>query len=534
VIEDLRTFDTGKKLSVDLCVVGAGAAGITIAKELLGSGIRVCLVESGGYSEEPDTQTLYQGESVGHMVTMDEGRYRVFGGSVTRWGGRCAMLDPIDFQSRDWIRNSGWPIEFSTLLPYYARAQPLCNFLEPWKSNQDDISAALDIELPKFDEQHIKPFVWRYSPFGYRQHFSWAQAYGNLLDADRDTYVLLHANLTAFAGSVDGSSIETITVSSLNNVSMTIGAKAFALCCGGIENVRLLLNAPQNILQKINEHDNLGRYFAQHPRGCIATLKTRPDTAKRLQHLFTTFFRRRGVQYEIGFSLSEVAQRELRLVNASAAMYYDARPESPWKSGARLKDALRSRTAYKGMARDALNAISDLPSVAANVGRRVLLGQPAIVADPLVTVIVDLEQEPNPDSRVTLSAEKDGLGMRRASVDWKISEIERKTARYFNGYIATELNKLGLGQTDASPWLTSNAPIGNDELYGTYHHIGTTRMSKDPRDGVVNEDCRSHGIDNLYFGGCSVFPTGGHANPTFTIVALAIRLAEHLRARLGK
>src|SRR5258707_7101396 len=130
VIEDLRTFDTGKKLSVDLCVVGAGAAGITIAKELLGSGIRVCLVESGGYSEEPDTQTLYQGESVGQMVTMDEGRYRVFGWSVTRWGGRCAMLDPIDFQSRDWIRNSGWPIEFSTLLPYYARAQPLCNFLE--------------------------------------------------------------------------------------------------------------------------------------------------------------------------------------------------------------------------------------------------------------------------------------------------------------------------------------------------------------------------------------------------------------------
>jgi choline dehydrogenase-like flavoprotein len=152
----------------------------------------------------------------------------------------------------------------------------------------------------------------------------------------------------------------------------------------------------------------------------------------------------------------------------------------------------------------------------------------------MVTIIVDLEQEPDPESRVTLSHEKDALGMNRAKVNWRIAEIERATARYFNTLIAGELKQLGLGQAKAEPWLTSNMPIGNEDLYGTYHHIGATRMSKDPHDGVVNENCRAHGVSNLYFGGCSVFPTGGHANPTLTIVALAIRLADHLRAQLRK
>jgi choline dehydrogenase-like flavoprotein len=534
MIDDLRDFENGKTLSVDICIVGAGAAGITLAKELLGSGLRVCLVESGGLSEEDETQSIYQGESVGHPVIMDEGRYRVFGGSVTRWGGRCATFDPIDFEHRDWINKSGWPFDFETMRPYYRRAQLLANFPEPWKSDDDDVSKSLGINLPRFESEGLRPFVWRYSPEGYRQHFSWSRAYGHELKAGANTFVMLHANLTGFESNADGSNIEAITVRSLNDVSMTIKARAFALCCGGIENARLLLNAPEIVKRKVNEFDNLGRYFAQHPRGCIATLKAGPETAKRLQNLFTTFYRRRGVQYEIGFALSDSAQRKHRLVNASAAIYYHARPESPWKAGARLRSALETRTPYKGMVKDGLNAIGGATSVAANLGRRLVLGQPAILADPLITILIDLEQEPNPDSRVTLSAQRDGLGMMRAKVDWKISEIERRTSRFFNGYIAEELKRLGFGETDASPWLTGNSPIRDDELYGTYHHIGTTRMSKDPRDGVVNENCRAHGIQNLYFAGCSVFPTGGHANPTFTIAALAIRLADHLRNRLGK
>lgn len=533
VIEDLTELGTGKVLDVDLCVVGAGAAGVTIAKELLGSGLRVCLAEAGGTSEESATQEIYEGESVGHPFAVHEGRYRVFGGSATRWGGRCATLDRIDFEARDWVHKSGWPISFTQLAPYYARAKVLSNFEQPWIPDHE-VPGALGIDLPKFGIEGVNPFVWRYAPLGYRLYFNWARAYGSELKADSNTRVLLHANLTAFEGTADGSHIQSITVSSLGGVSMKIKAKAFILCCGGIENARLLLHAPKNVLARLNEFDNLGRYFAQHPRGPIATLKTTPETARRLQTLFTVFTRPSGVQYEIGFALSEKAQREHRLLNASAYLTYDARPESAWKSGARLLAAFKSGKLYGRALHDIANAASDTGNVAANFFRRVFQGRPAILPDPLVTILIDLEQEPNAESRVTLSEQRDPLGMSRAKVDWRISEIERTTARYFNGLIAEQLKQLGLGQTDASAWLASSEPLRNDELYGTYHHIGTTRMSKHPVDGVVNEECRAHGVDNLYLTGCSVFPTGGHANPTLTIVALAIRLSDHLRAQFGK
>jgi choline dehydrogenase-like flavoprotein len=529
VIEDLRELASAKILAVDLCIVGGGPAGVTIAQELIGSGLRVCLVEGGGFSEEPDTQALYRGESVGHPVIMEEGRYRVFGGSVIRWGGRNAMLDPIDFKQRDWVRHSGWPIELSDLHPYYARAQDVNSFASPWVPS-DQLPAPM--KLPSFKSEDINPFVWRYAPLGYRKYVNHGMKYRGRLQADLNTYVLLHANLTSFEGNEDGSVVNAITATSLNRNSVTVRAKAFVLCCGGIENVRLALQAPDSVVSKLNAFDNLGRYFAQHPRGLVATLDTTAETAKRLQNLFSVFYRRGGTQYEVGFALSEQAQRKHRLVNASAAMYYEARPDSAWKSGARLKSAFKSRTPYKGIFRDVMNAVGDAPTVTANFGRRIFLGQPAILPDPMVTVIVDLEQEPDPESRVTLSQEKDALGMNRAKVDWRIAEIERETARYFNTLIAGELKQLGLGQTRPEPWLTSNMPIGNEDLYGTYHHIGATRMSKDPQDGVVNENCRAHGVSNLYFGGCSVFPTGGHANPTLTIVALAIRLADHLRDQL--
>lgn len=525
MLGDLREQETGSTLSVDVCVVGGGPAGITIANELIGSGLKVCLVESGGEVDEPETQALYKGESVGHMVTMDEGRYRIFGGAATRWSGRCAILDPIDFEERSWVRNSGWPIGLSTLAPYYERAKAGAKFKKPWIPD-DNVSSVLGVELPRFSTPGLKPYVWRYAPQGFRRFPDWAKIYGHRLKADPHTHVLLHANLTAITGADGGSTINSIDVTSLNNISMKIKAKAFVLCCGGIENARLLLNAPNDILRKVDASSKLGRYFAQHPRGVTATLRTTSEAAKRLQNLFRVFTRRNGVQYEIGFALSEEAQREHQLLNASAAMYYEASSDSSWKAAANLAAAVRERKLYSGIHRDLIPAIG----ATANLGRRLLLGSPPLLGEPLITIIVDIEQEPNADSRVTLSDQKDAFGMRRAKVDWRISEIERTTARYLSGLVGEELQKLGFGRTETAAWLSQNTPVRDGQLYGTYHHIGTTRMSRYATDGVVNENCRAHGITNLYFGGCSVFPTGGHANPTLTIVALSIRLADYLRS----
>ena len=546
MIEDLAGIEAGRTSMFDLCLVGAGPAGITIAHELIGSGLRVCLLEAGGYRDEARTQALYQGESIGHPVQTDEGRYRLFGGSATRWGGRCAMLDPIDFEARDWVRHSGWPITFASLQPYYARAAAANNFQQPWIDDAE-VPSRLGISLPEFASPDVQPFVWRYaSPdldpsllrfasIGYRRAFDWGRAYRRRLKADPDTHVVLHANMTGFTTNAEGSVIEAITARSLANVCITIRARAFVLCCGGIENVRLLLNAPEPMLRRINAFDTLGRYLAQHPRGCIATLHTSPETAWRLQSLLTTFFRPRrvAVQYEIGLALSEPAQRRHRILNASAALYYEAGADTSWKAGRRLRDAVRSASPYKGMLGDAARVAGGMPSVAANIGRRFIRSRPILLARPQIQIVADLEQEPNPDSRITLGDSTDALGMRRCRVDWRLSEIERTTARQLSRSISAELRRLRLGETCEPEWLTRDGPIADGELRGTYHFIGATRMSSSPRDGVVNEDCRAHGMQNLYLAGCSVFPTGGHANPTLSIVALAIRLADHLRAALS-
>jgi choline dehydrogenase-like flavoprotein len=546
MIEDLRTFRSDGALVVDLCVVGAGPAGITIANEFLGSGIRVCLVESGGFKEEADTQALYQGESVGHQMALDEGRYRVFGGSATRWGGRSTTLDPIDFEARDWVKHSGWPISLGQLQPFYERAKAINNYKAPWIPDRD-VPGAIGVDLPPFRSSDIVPFIWRYAApdikptlatylsLGYGSAFNWGTAYRSRLKESRDTYVLLHANLTSLVGKADGSAVEAITVTSLTKRSLNIKAKVFVLCCSGIENARLLLNAPEPITGRMSGRGHLGLYFAQHPRGCVATLSTDRATAARLQRTFSVLARprRAPIRYEIGFALSEHAQRRCKLLNASAALYFEEGPTSPWKAAKRLRGSRPTLANAKNISKDIVTVATGAASITQNIGRRFLLGRPIIVPDPIIKIVIDLEQEPNPVSRITLSSERDVLGVKRARVDWRISNLERKTVRHFANFICDELERLELGKTTLSDWVGKDTPPGPTDLHGNYHFIGATRMARKPHDGVVDIDCRVHGLDNLYVAGCSVFPTGGHGNPTLTIVALSIRLADHLRTRLA-
>jgi choline dehydrogenase-like flavoprotein len=545
LIEDLREIQADRALDVDICIVGAGPSGITIANEFSGSGIRVCLVESGGFQEEPDTQALYRGENVGHPMMLDEGRYRVFGGAATRWGGRSAELDPIDFETRSWVKQSGWPFTHRALLPYYERAKVANNFKMPWIADHQ-VPKALGITVPDFHSDDVVPFVWRYaSPdlrrslrsfttLSYGAAFDWGKAHQAALRASSNIHVLIHANMTGFDGSENGSVIEAITVQSLTGRSMKIKATMFVLCCSGVENARLLLNAPEPVLRRINAFDTLGRYFAQHPRGTVATLRADRRTAERLQRTFSIFWRprRAPIHYEVGFALSDQAQRKHQLLNASAAIYYDASEASPWRAGRRVRDALKSRTIDRRVYADVATFATGGVSVAQNIGRKYLAGRPVILQQPDMRIVVDLEQEPNHSSRITLSETKDRLGLRQAKIDWRISDLEKKTARSLGEFVGQGLKNAGLGEAIAADWLKDDSPVREQDLAGNYHFIGATRMSSDPRDGVVNPDCRVHGVHNLYVAGCSVFPTGGHANPTLTIVALSIRLADHLRSRL--
>jgi choline dehydrogenase-like flavoprotein len=270
----------------------------------------------------------------------------------------------------------------------------------------------------------------------------------------------------------------------------------------------------------------------QHPRGCIGAIEADVPVARRLQRLFNYFLRpsRTPIEYDVGFALTDEAQREHGLLNASVFVRYARGEQTAWEAAKRLRSALAARSRYDDLVADGTRVLG-LPSEVPNVARR-FLGFPLSHKRPVIRAFIDLEQEPTRESRLTLSDERDALGCRRVQADWRISPLERRTAAFFGQFLHEELALLGLGRFKPADWLTSGTPLTDDHLIGTYHFIGTTRMSDDPREGVVNSDCRTHGIDNLYLAGCSVFPTGGHANPTLTIVALAIRLADHLRVRL--
>jgi choline dehydrogenase-like flavoprotein len=531
VIGDLSELPDHCALQADLCIVGGGAAGISIAKELINSGLTVCLVESGGLEFEDDTQALYRGRCVGHPMDLDVGRYRQLGGSTSRWTGRCAWLDSIDFASRPWVPESGWPIDLDELAPYYLRAEELCGFAQPWspQSRPGPAPGHIDTQL---NASELVQFVWRYAPQSDGTSLNWGRAYREELRCSADVRVLLHANAIAFQADESGRTVQSITVASLTGRRATVTARAFVLCCGGIENARLLLQSAETVPGGLgNTHGQVGRYLMQHPRGRTVEWTPTRSQAALLQDTFNIFPERDGIQHEFGIALSETAQRQHQLLNCSAIVSFDEDMSRGWGSFKAAVSSAQQREFIPAVAGLA-GAVSDPVSILSNLSRRLRRTAPPLLRLHKAALLVDLEQLPNPDSRVTLSDERDALGQRTAIVDWRLSELERRTARCFTDFAAAAFRQAGLGELQPLSWLEDVGPIADSALSGTYHHIGTTRMSEDPHHGVVDAQCRVHGTHNLYMAGCSVFSTGGHANPTLSIVALAVRLADWLQSAL--
>ena len=513
-------------LLADVCIIGAGAAGVTLALDLIGSGLKVVLVESGGFSVEPETQALYQGENVGQPMEMDVGRYRVFGGSTSRWTGRCAPLDPIDFEQRDWIPHSGWPITFDDVKPYYARAQTICGFSQSWTSDEDG-SAGTTV-----NGHAAAPFHWRFPPRTGLGAIHFGRLYRKQLRADPNTTVVTHANIVGMQRG-DSAAVSAIKATALSGRQITVTAAAHVLCCGGIENARLLLNTAAVVPGGLgNGHDLVGRFFMQHPRGATATITASRSQSRRLQKSFNTRFAGRRLRQETGFSLPTNVQRNRRLLNASAVLNYTADADSGWAASMRITEALRAGKLSRSLGKDIQGCLRRPTEIAANLWRQRVTGHSTVLLDPLIRIVVDLEQQPDPNSRVSLSPAKDRFGLHQATVNWRIGDLERQTARMLTELISTDIAADGLGDAQLAPWLFETAPVTERELVRTHHHIGTTRMAADASRGVVDANCRVFGTTNMFVAGSSVFPTGGHVNPTLTIVALALRLSAHLKRTL--
>ncbi len=551
MLSDLRELQSAQEWSADICIVGAGAAGITLALELMNSGLDVVILESGGLKAEPVTQALYAGTVTDKRLHSppDTYRQRRFGGSTTIWGGRCMPFDEIDFESRGYVPNSGWPISSQTLQPFYPRANQLCEAGEFAYTIEAAFNQPMRPMITDFSSEHFTTnTLERFScptDFGSR--------YGQLLRSAKNVRVVLHANVTRIQLNDSGTQVTSITARTLPqyaNKSLTVKAKHFVLAAGGIEVARLLLvNRDVHVDGIGNTHDVVGRYYMCHLAGTVGTLtfnRLLPqvwhgyDVSHDNVYCRRRFALRPEVQRAqgIGNFIARLHHPRITLPehkNAVLSLLYLAKPLIPYEYGKRLygEEGTPLTTWLKHL-RNVLAGPFDATEFAWHMLRDRKLAKrkfPSIIIKPkapLFSLDFHAEQEPNPNSRVTLNNDVDALNVPRVNVDWHYTAGDVATVSKSIALLAGDIEESGAGKFVYDPTSLEFEMT----RYGAYggHHIGTTRMGVDERTSVVNSDCRVHGVNNLYISSAAVFPTSSQANPTLTIVAMAVRMAAQLKA----
>lgn len=534
LLSDLLHADQDLSVDTEVCVVGAGAAGVAISRDLCRAGREVCLLEAGALDYEADTQDLFAGQNVGmDYYELGDSRLRFFGGTTSIWGGRCVPLDPIDFEKRAWVPNSGWPISRADLDPWYRVAHDLLQLGEfeygpgLWK--------AQGIEPLPFDPAEIGTGFWRFDSL--RERFTYNQ--NRDITENHRVRVFLHANAVRLETDEAARHITSLEARSLRGHRMSVRASHYVLACGAIENARLLMISNEVMGNGIgNAHDQVGRYFMEHPHGRIAHIAT-PDPAA-FWALYRKRYPRHGPPLAPALLASTDLQRRAGILNSAAT--FDPQRDPSRGLSMRQKvymnlkhtlKPLRSRRrlwhGYRGFNNFLLRHVS-MPLVRMGVK----------AAGLQLYVIARGEQAPNPDSRVVLSDERDALGTPRANLDWQLSALDKHSVRELARALGREFQRLGFGKLSTMDWLEdpSNAwpvdpTLGNHPI-GGYHHMGTTRMGASPVQSVVDANCTVHGMPNLHIAGSSVFTTSGWANPTLSLLALAHRLAAHLDGALAK
>jgi choline dehydrogenase-like flavoprotein len=548
---DARTIEEGRVLKSDLCLVGAGAAGITIARALAGSSVEVCVLEQGGMepSEETNAEPAIENEGLPYR-SLPTAEDRRFGGATNRWGGLCAPLDPIDFKKRAWVPHSGWPLGRSDLDPFYAEAQEVLQ-LGPYRYDPDYWTEAVDAYRPLLNgSSRLTNHVVQFSnaPFGRngrpgapREATRLGEQYRTELLEARNVTVVTHATVTELRTPPSAATVSGLAVCGPGGTPFRAEAEQYVLAAGGIENPRLLLDSDRHAPKGLgNEQDLVGRFFMESPHVPSASLVLSGPQA--LNAYRQDVSRVRAPLFQLG--ATEEAQRDERILNGYLRL--DTRA-SGVRSAQSLWRRLRSRAGKRDDAdpRRELRSIWEDPGGVAHGLRKILRhGEPTTHRFGRLNVLTISEQAPNPDSRVTLSRERDAFGRRTASLNWQLSALDRRSVIRLNQLLDRELRETGRGRLRLADWLDEadewrpdrppepsryNTVREPSRLWGVRHYMGTTRMGGTPQSGVCDADCRVYGLDNLYLAGSSVFPTTGGVPPTLTIVALALRLADHLQ-----
>jgi choline dehydrogenase-like flavoprotein len=543
MLVDAQELSAQTVIETDFCIIGAGPAGMTLAREFINQQVRVCLVESGPLTKDRKIQKLNNGELVGDPYQNPRHtRRRQFGGTANRWcihmnettiGVRYASLDEIDFEARDWVPDSGWPFDKAALTRYYERAQTALK-LGPFDYHPERWEDTNHKRLP-LSEETVVTTMFQFGPASV-----FTSDYGDIRQA-ANINALFNATVLEIETDDSGTTATGVRLTSPASNECHIHAREVILAGGGIENARLLLLSNRvNQSGLGNQHDLVGRYFMDHPQSVLGVLIPRDRAVFEQMMLYD--LRPMG-HYSVmaKLQLSQEIMRREKLLGISFILY-PRRREHMTQAYQGFKVVAESIHNYHPPSHPAQHLRKMLPGAKDlfSAGWRwvtrngyytdLSTGGWSRVHDKarhfsLIEVISQIEQSPDPDNRVTLADSLDIFGQRQARIHWRMNERDNDSVRRSRQILQAALRDAGIGELQI--------PAETYNVSGSHHHIGTTRMHDDARHGVVDRDCKVHGLANVYVAGSSVFPTGGYANPTLTIVALAIRLADHLKQQLA-
>lgn len=497
-----------------VCIVGGGIAGIVLATRLAAAGVQVSLLEAGGLELEDRSQSLYDVEMSAerHSGAM-LGRFRTFGGSSVRWGGQLLSYADDIFHPVPGSPSRGWPLDPAEIVPFYEDVLRLFE-IEPLPFD-DRLLASFGVTAPALPPG-LRVRFSQWSPFHRR---NLANTLGRECMHSPNIRLYTHANVAALEG--EGGVIGSARVVDYHGRTFHFPADRFVVASGTIESSRLLLLSADAVP---DPHERIGRGFSDHISLHVAELD-RVATRAFVDRLGP--FYKDGVLYTPKIEATSVLQRDHNLLAVMAHLIVEEPEDSGIGALRSLVTAIQRREFKNALVRQFVPTLRGLGDIvrlawAVKVKKRRGIGRRATVR-----FNVDLEQSPESSNRVTLSEHTDALGLRKAVVHWTVTEQEKDTIRRFLPLLQEGLLAAGFPAFGWDETLLDGREI---TVADTYHPLGGLTMGTDPAASVVDPQLKVHGVENLYVASCAVYPSGGSSNPTFTLMALTMRLAEHLRA----
>ena len=514
--------DSTTHIEADICIVGAGATGLALASEFLNSKLRVVVVEAGGRNPDPKTQSLYNANVTGNPHQgVHNGRARVYGGTTTLWGGQALPLNTSVFEPRPWAGSAGWPIKLSDLEPYFSKVEDIMSIdHHPF---QFDIWQKFGLNKPDLDPNLVDVEISRWSPAP-----NFASRLNSQIESSSSVTLVLNANLTDLCLADDKDVIDTVVCKSLNGKQLVVKAKSVVMCCGAVEISRALL-ASKGLDQgnRFNRNGLVGRYFQDHVD--LICAEVTPRNRRKFQDLFENFYIG-NVKLTPKFHLSDTKQEDLQVQNVACTILFETLDTWGVTVAKHLFHSFKLRKKETDLKKKLTYVFKDLGDVI-RLGWRVKVKKRTMAASHgRILLVAHTEQQPNAESRITLSNELDALGVPKLNLNWKVGEESQRTVQAMLKVIDGEFRRLDLGEVQPLSFVNGSLAEFLPHVIDANHMMGGTIMGEDPNTSVVNSDCRSHEIENLYIACSSVFPIGGYSNPTFSALALTFRIADKLKA----